>query len=433
MTKAVAGRLIAVIGMVVVAHAPVLARQEQDGGATGETFQSRLSASFIADWLPERDVTEARPQISFEVNAAPSPALTVRLDVVAEGLVRQGRGTTHDALVRVRDAWVEARAGKYDVRVGFGRLVWGRLDEISPLDVLNPIDASTFLLHGKSDARRPVALARVRWTPSERLAVEAIALPVFRRSVFDQLDVEASPFNLANDLVFPALTSERLFHAEPDASWSNLSGGVRVQTSLGRADVSAMVFRGFEGFGPVTFELVTPFEAGPAVVGQGVEHHTRVTMAGVDFEAVLAGWALRGEAAGFTERRFAARSRPGLVGGKSFDAGAGFDRRAGDFHLFGSALVHRDWSAEDPAVARTDVSFVGSIERAFARERYVSRVFGLVNPADDSMFVRALLRWHPRDAVVVDASAGAFVGSGDDAVSRFSGRDFVLLTFRYYR
>ena len=61
--------------------------------------------------------------------------------------------------------------------------------------------------------------------------------------------------------------------------------------------------------------------------------------------------------------------------------------------LFGSVLVHREWSADDPRVARTDVSLVGSIDRTFARDRYLARAFAVVNPGDGSGFVRGLLVW----------------------------------------
>ena len=62
--------------------------------------------------------------------------------------------------------------------------------------------------------------------------------------------------------------------------------------------------------------------------------------------------------------------------------GFGFDRRAGDYRLFGSVVTRREWSVEDVTVNRTNVNLVGSIERSFGRERYRTRLFGVVNPGE---------------------------------------------------
>ena len=43
---------------------------------------------------------------------------------------------------------------------GFTRVVWGRLDEIQPTDVINPLDVSRFFFEGRAEARLPVALVR---------------------------------------------------------------------------------------------------------------------------------------------------------------------------------------------------------------------------------------------------------------------------------
>ena len=153
-------------------------------------------------------------------------------------------------------------------------------------------------------------------------------------------------------------------------------------------------------------------------------------MVGGDFETVTGDWAWRGEVAAATEKTFAAGSGIGSVQGRSVDVGIGFDRRAGEFRLFGSGILHREWSSTDPSVERTDVSLVGSIERSFDRERYLSRAFAVVNPGDRSMFLRGLFAWKPRDRVAIEGSGGAFVGSSDDTLGRFKTRDFVLVALR---
>jgi hypothetical protein len=336
--------------------------------------------------------------------------------------------------VRVTEAWIDLVGGAADVRAGVGRLVWGRLDEISPGDVVNPIDATRFLLEGRSEARLPVTFVRARVFPSEHVVVEGVVVPVFARGRFDELDEGTSPFNLVADAARAAgaaRSSAEPVHVEPATSWRNMSGGGRVQVTVGRVDLAGSAFRGFEGFGPITLDVEPPAGALPGVNGRLVEHHTPYTMVAADFETVSGAWAWRGEVVGTVERTFAGRSVPGLVGGRSLDAGVGVDRRAGDFRVYSSLVIHRDWSAEDNGIDRTDVNVVGSAERPFARGRYLARGFVVVNPADGSAFVRGLVTWKASDRASVEASAGTFVGTSDDRIGQFRDRDFAVLRLRY--
>jgi len=198
-------------------------------------------------------------------------------------------------------------------------------------------------------------------------------------------------------------------------------------------DVSAAEHGGSPvAFGPIALEFTSAPPVSPAVIGELVESHPRFTMVAGDFETVHGKWAMRGEVAVFPERRLAGVGRAGLVDAKSIDAGAGVDRRAGDFGIFASAILHREWSAEDPAIDRTNVSVVGSIERPFRRDRWLARAFGVLNPGDRSGFLRGLVLWKPRDNVTYEFSAAAFLGTGDDSIGRFKGRDFLFARLKYH-
>jgi hypothetical protein len=213
-----------------------------------------------------------------------------------------------------------------------------------------------------------------------------VLVPFFRRGVFDSLAESSSPFALGP------------VPAAAESGDGRIQGGGRVLATVGRVDVSASAYRGTEPF-------ATPFG------------YRRFTMLAADFETVSGAWVWRGEAAW----------RPD----QSFDAGAGVDRRAGDFRVFGSVLAHRD-AATPFAPAATDVNLIGSIERAFARERYRARVFGVVNPHDRSGFVRGAAGWSASDRVALELAGGVFFGDGDDTIARFSGRDFLALRLRWY-
>lgn len=391
--------------------------------------------SMLTDVFPERDdARELRARARVEVTSDPSAWLRLRFEGIAEGLLADRGGRVNAARAEVREAWADVRTERVELRAGYGRLVWGRLDEVMPSDVINPIDTATFFLDGRADARLPVAFVRSRVFLTPGTNLEIVGALAGRRSRFDALDERTSPFNLLNDVVLPAGVPVRsgVRRETPRASWRNLQTGVRLSTTAGRVDMSVSAWRGFEGFGQVSFETqMAPGPAGvaPAVVGELVERYPKFTMIAGDMETVRGGWAIRGEVAGFVNRRFSGPQGP--VEGKAFDAGVGVDRSAGNYHLFGSVVWHREWSPASPLTARSHVNVIASIDRRFSRERYLARVFGVVNPEDRSAFVRGLFSWSVSDNVLLEASSGLFVGEGSDTISRFSGRDFAFLRLKY--
>jgi hypothetical protein len=329
-----------------------------------------------------------RPRITFSGTAELSKAARVHVDGIVEGLVadrKQRGGRVNAVTADARDAWIEAGGARADIRAGYGRLAWGRLDEVQPSDVINPIDTARFFLEGRSEARLPVGFARARVFPSSSVTIEGVLVPFFRRSTFDSLDEKTSPFNLIPGVVQPD---------GPDA----MQGGGRLSATLGRVDVSTSVYRGTDTF-------VSP---------QGFR---RFTMIAGDFETVTGAWAIRGESA--------------IRIGQAFDIGAGVDRKTGEFRVFASAIVHRDY-ATPFAAASTNLNVIGSIERKFGRDRYLARAFAIANPDDRSAFVRGLFLWSATDQVSLEISAAKFAGTGDDGISRFAGRDFAGVRLRWY-
>ncbi len=395
-------------------------------------IHGEVSALVVA-YPNQENTRELRTRGLLDITADPTSWLRLRFEGLGEALAADRNGRVHEAIASVRDAWAELRLKDLEVRTGYGRLVWGRLDEIMPSDVINPIDTAKFFLDGRFDARLPVPFVRTRvFLPSETSVETVVALPG-RRGRFDSLDEPTSPFNLLKDLVLPAgATAAVIRREEPPASWRNLQGGVRVSSTVGRVDMSISAWRGFEGFGVVGFEP-TGFSAGPGpiptVVGTLVERYPRFTMIAGDAEMVQGGWAIRGEVAGFIDKTLTGPL--GQKKGRAIDAGIGVDRAAGDYHVFGSLVWHREWFMSPSSGATQRLNVIASVDRRFLRERYLVRLFGVFNPDDRAGFVRGLASWNVRDNVLLEASGGAFLGEGSDTISRFTDRDFVFLRLKY--
>jgi hypothetical protein len=420
------------------------------------------NVSMFFDFVPERDGTvELRTRVFVEKKLEPKPYMRINLSGFAEGLLarrpvpgftgipRKERVT--DAIVRVHDAYLQLTNRRADLLVGHARVVWGRLDEIQPTDVVNPLDVSRFFFEGRSEARLPVAVVRTRVFLSDDSTLEGVYVPVFRRGRFDQLDEATSPFDLTaavgRDIVVclaigcPTLPP-RIERQTPASTASSAQGGLRFSTTTGRVDWSLAAYRGFEHFGLFMFDVTSagfPSPDGDSTTPNPVrinETYPRFTMFGGDFEAVSGPWGVRGEVAVFPEDNFQAPNLA-VVTGRSLDAGFGVDRRAGEYTVSATVLIHSE--SYDAARGtgrdtdgRSDVSLVASADRTFAREKYRLRTFGLFNASEASGFLRGIGFITLRDNLVLEGSIGWFIGVGPDLVGRFSRNDFGYARLNYH-
>jgi hypothetical protein len=381
-------------------------------------FSTLLLAMPDVDSAEERQsIVELRTRLLAEGFLDPSEWIHLRAGIYVDALLgdrdavapQASRGA---AIVRPSDLYMELRGERVELRAGMSRIVWGRLDEFQPTDVVNPIDLSRFLLEGRSEARMPVALVRGRAFLPRASVIEGILVPVFWRGRFDQLEEETSPFRLS-----PAGRRER---HEPNVSWKHLQGGARFTSTIGRLDWGVSAWRGFESF--PTYSLA-PFPLDPLalIVPTFIETFPRFTMLGADFETVRGVWGLRGEFAWFD-------------GGtpRSFEGGVGADRRAGAYRVAVNTVVSHG--------EETDVTLVGWAERTFARDTRRARLLAVYDPADDTTFIRGIGAISVRDNVWLEGSAGWFAGempaarsvSGADVISLLARRDFVYARLKVH-
>ena len=424
-------------------------------GAEAQTIDRPTGyVSAFADYFPNRgDTAELRARVFAEQRLSASENIRFTLSGFAEGLEARrrlpaaaGRSKVRDAIVRAQEATAELRFGRVDVYAGYGRVVWGRLDELQPTDVINPLDVSRFFFEGRNEARLPVAIVRGRFFISEDASIQAVYVPVFRRGRFDQLEESSSPFNVVSALTLdlgtclaigcPVLPLPQV-RVEPSATWGHAQGGARFSVTSGRVDWSVSTYRGFEPFGLYRIVTGIPVAPNPFPSASIEEAFPRFTMVGGDFETVSGEWGIRGEIAVFARDNFQATAPAlSIVQGTSVDAGVGADRKAGNYRISGTVLFRREAPDErlglEDSDGRADVSLLLSADRTFARERYQVRIFSIYNPSEGSAFGRAIASAKLRDDLALEISGGWFAGDGRDLVGRFKDSDFVYARLKYY-
>lgn len=401
------------------------------------------SATAMVDVLPDPDETpgrqtntELRVRVFAERKQDISEHFRLNASAYVEGLTgdRGLSGTTHGAVVRPVDLYAEWSYARFDLRAGALRIIWGRLDEFQPTDVVNPIDLTKFLLEGRSEARLSTGVVRGRLFLPRSSTLEAVVVPFFTAGRFDQLDEDTSPFNVGAANVGAAFRrpTPTITRNEPDLAWGNMQGGLRFTSTARRFDWGVSTYRGFRSF-PIASAVVT-------LTGLDVtETFPRFTMVGGDFETVRGAWGLRGEIAAFVDDELQASVLPRAVPGKSIEAGIGVDRRAGDYRV--GANVLWSWRAADDddglvstdeALHGSDVTFILAADRSFARETRTLRVFGVYDPTDATAFGRVIAAFSLRDNLWLEGSGGVFTGSSNDVIGRLARRDFLYARLKAF-
>ncbi len=417
--------------------------------ASAQTTSTSGNVTVASDLFPNRDNTaEIRSRIFVEELIDPTPKLRITFSGFAEGLVAHrpsdesdGDPVT-DGVVGVLDAGLSWKTRRVDLLAGFSRISWGRLDELQPTDVVNPLDASRFFFESRSEARLPVGLLRLRGYVTENTTIESVYVPFFRRGRFDQLDEPTSPFNAErsvrlDDVVClaigcPTLLPIEITRHEPPATWSNGQGGVRLNSTIGRVDWSVSAYRGLEPFG---FSTVGALQRSPPVIPVNIIY-PRFAMVGGDFETVRGEWGLRGEVAAFVDDNFQGALR--VVSGSSIDGGLGLDRQAGAYRVSGTALVHyeayddRITTDDRTTITHSNLSLILAADRTFSREKYRLRTFAVYSPDESNAFFRAIGMANLRDNLALEGSIGWFAGTGPNLIGTFADSDFVYVRLKYH-
>jgi hypothetical protein len=377
----------------------------------------------------DQGVAELRTRVFVERRQEVGEHLRFNLAGYVDGLVADreatgASGTATDAIARPEDVFAEVTTARFDVRAGFSGVSWGRLDEFQPTDVVNPIDLTRFLLEGRVESQLPVALVSARVFLPRSWTLEAVVVPIFRASTFDQLEESTAPFN-----VLPGAPAER---AKPATSWSNLQGGGRLTSTVGRVDWAFVAYRGFRTFPTVT------------LMPSGILRETfpRFTMIGGDFETVRGAWGLRGEIAAAVADELQSSVVATGIPGRTIEGGVGADRRAGNYRLATSVLVTHTATEDspagrlarviDPEIESTEALIVVSADRNFSRDTRRVTALAVYDPDDDSAFARVTAAVSVRDNVWVEGSGGLFVGSSLGAVGQLTGRDFFYVRLKVF-
>ncbi len=174
-----------------------------------------------------------------------------------------------------------------DLTVGKQIIRWGKTDQISPVDNLNPQDLREFIIPDFEDRKIPNWMARGRFF-SDFATIEGVYLPFFEPSRMDYFGTDWA--------IFQHLNQRSVHEEEPASNLKNGECGVRVTTTVAGWDLGLSYLYAWED--------LPYFETFPTDSGDVRVTYKRLDILGFEFETTVGEIGLRGEAAYFDSQSF---------------------------------------------------------------------------------------------------------------------------------
>lgn len=221
--------------------------------------------------------------------------------------------------VDINEAFFDIHTEKVDFRLGIQKFAWGRLDELTPTDNLNPSDLTEGGINDQVERKIGVPAAKMNYY-SDLFNTELVWIPQYVPYRLPTVQERWFP----GVLIFPGtiktntafgdipLTTSYKDITLPDFNLGNSEIGIRISKYLGGWDISLSYFRGFDvmplmdASADITVQLKDPIALAYAL-NANLNIEPRVHMMnvfGFDFTTTIGSFTVRGEYAYFNNKYY---------------------------------------------------------------------------------------------------------------------------------
>lgn len=385
------------------------------------------------------------------------------------------------------EAYLDFFTSRADFRLGIQKFAWGRLDELSPVDMLNTDSMTNPFIEDENTRKIGTPSAKVniysdivnlevdwipcwvpyrlpmsyeRWFPTVLIAPESIDIAGV--GPFLPADITVPVNAVYRDIDMPARTFE------------NSEIGAKLSKTIAKWDVSAMYFRGYDTM-PV-FDMPTeltvqidPQTMTPAF-SLDVELEPRVftiEMYGIDFSTTAGDFTFRGDAAFFKDRRYI-REIEGLISDyftpdmlqsiisevmkdpfnphtftldppviekkNSARYGLGFDYIKGDTTITGQIVQEYIFNYDEKLLFNKngiDTMMTLSFKQMLLSGRLEAALYGSYGIEYAQFLIKPSISYDITDNLKATLAALVFGGEKDSLLGQYSNNDEIYLKVKY--
>lgn len=346
---------------------------------------------------------------------------------------------------------------RYDVKLGKQIVRWGKTDQVSPVDNLNPQDLRQLNLRELEDRKIPIWMARGRLFSGNH-TVEGVYIPWFEPARIDYFDSDWAVYrqiraDVKDGPLPPAmqsyLLSRNVLEEEPAKILRNSEFGGRVTTALSAWDVGLSYLYGWENTpyfssfpiknlnvaGGFTSENLLAGLSGAVLTDTPIQvEYLRQSVVGAEFETTVGQLGLRGEAAYFNRVSFLARNLTSIHH-PVFHYVLGMDYSSPSDWYANLQWSHQIMGGSDEQILyvdRNDLALLAELSQALWRGQLTVGVKGSYNLGNGSFYLQPEIILKKFKNIELFLGANIFEGDGDSVWGLYDKNDQLFFRFIYY-
>jgi len=328
----------------------------------------------------------------------------------------------------IRDLYLEVRSDKGLMRLGKQQIVWGRLDGIKVLDLVNPQDFQEFIIDDFGDSRIGLWSAYFdysigNWRTEIAVVPDGTGHAIPESGAWYELTAPRFRFGASPDQSSPPVTT-----VSPGLSLDDAGVGLRLSRQLGPVEFSAVAYSGLD---PEPLGRVVS-TGGAAVVERFYERRKAF---GLSFDVGLGATVLRAEYAFQPDRLFNTRLSNQLST-EALDqhrGAIGLDIDA-PLGLFVNVQYLIDTVSDAPnSLVRPSSDRIGTLylRRAFAYDTFTIEARLYHSFTDRDQLASINISYAMSDSTSVEFGAENFSGAAEGLFGQFVERDRMTLGVRH--
>jgi hypothetical protein len=389
------------------------AQELHESGGYEQERNFRNTVRVEGKWTP--------PSSSGDAEAVPGASTTHLLASLQSDYLWFGpKHSTDDYDLELYEGYLFHATPDWDLRLGRQIVRWGKTDQISPADNVNPQDMREFFIPELEDRKIPNWMARIRLFPGD-LTLEGVFIPFFEENEFD---FSGTTWALLGNQP----NQPRIEESKPDKGLDNADLGLRTSASLAGWDLAASYLYATEKSPRLRFEPTNP--AGPTL---HADYHRQHIWA-VEFETTADKFGFRGEGAYFDKQSLHTESLDS-VSKPVFHYVLGVDYLGEQDWYANVQFSHQhvlDYDSQILFLRRDNFYVNGEINREFWRGNAMLKLRYALDLSDGGSFVtpEAILTYYKN--LEFTLGANVFFGPQDSLFGRYGDNDQIFCKAKYY-
>ena len=385
------------------------------------------------------------------------------------------------------EAYLDLFTTKADFRLGIQKFAWGRLDELSPVDMLNTNSMTNPFIEDENTRKigAPSARANIysdlvnleldwipRWVPYRLpMPYERWFPPVFAAP--ESIDISGYGPLLPASITVPVRANYRDIDM-PACTFGNSEIGAKLSKTIGKWDISAMYFRGYDTMPVFDMPTELTIQLDPQTfipsISLNVELEPRVfilEMYAFDLSTTNGNFTFRGDAAFFKDRRYI-RQIEGLINEyftpdmlqsmlsevmkdpfnphtftlnpqviekkNSAKYGLGFDYVRGDTMVTGQVIQEYIFNYNDKLLFNkngVDTMLTLSLRHMLLGGRFEAALYGSYGIEYRQFLIKPSISYDITDNLKATLAGLVFGGEKDSILGQYSSNDEIFLKVKY--